>query len=583
MQIDAHLKTVLIEHNKYSNDQRVTCDFVAWVGTQNKNTFRRIITALPTRKIHGSETLLNRTLNFSSPIKAFFLCQEMLKHGELDHFEKARLSQLLSSPLIAPKSEKKKRAIQHLRALFPPQAQQENGFNYYVFSMRSIADLIAVQRIFGEAPALESFLAGIASHQPELILKSLESRTQEEVQEVITFKRLNPPCKFPIFGGGSFEIEKDQNAFDVLLKYRHLEVLESLLQLCRTNGMQDLVDLWLKNNPIAQVHFDNLRFCSIAAKVVKREESILYRPKKTFAASHLKETKEDRKQLQFLLKNILDIALKGDAVKNPKSPERVLTFHFKNETNPYRLHYDFGTSPVYLEHQGHIVSVPSNLWNVVSHPNLHAAFNGDQIEQYYLESKEKAHPIDFWNDWEERLTARRLDYRSAIHPAIRTAVSQMIPKMRVVPTVLDICGGKGALGHSIITMYKANYILLENNEPSLKAARELLPATAAVIKTDVVKDTNYYTDEGKRVPLKNQSVDIVIASGALSHNVMPNKEAALIVLRKIHRYLKSGGYFIMASMTEPFLNSEDLKARGFNVLNMSLLRHWHPFYVAQKR
>ncbi|MBS0634405.1 MAG: class I SAM-dependent methyltransferase [Verrucomicrobia bacterium] len=170
------------------------------------------------------------------------------------------------------------------------------------------------------------------------------------------------------------------------------------------------------------------------------------------------------------------------------------------------------------------------------------------------------------------------EYRSLIHPIIKTAALQILDRSNEA-TVVELCGGNGILAREILSDYKKpiSYHLLEQNRVSLELARQNLRShsSAHIVPTDVVHDEAYSN-------LAANSVDLVIGSGALTTCVLEGKDEAITVLKKCHTYLKPGGFCLLAGHGDSLVNSDDFQALGFTLHNKHLVGYIRSFYIAQK-
>jgi ubiquinone/menaquinone biosynthesis C-methylase UbiE len=180
-----------------------------------------------------------------------------------------------------------------------------------------------------------------------------------------------------------------------------------------------------------------------------------------------------------------------------------------------------------------------------------------------------------------------LEYQSLIHPVIKKAALTVLSELKEArPTILEFCGGSGELAFEILSESKKeiDYLLLEYNETSVQLANERFSKhkrhSACAVQADIVNDQHYFRDKKSR--LKIRSVDLVLGSGALTTHVLENKNAAVKALNKAHRYLKPGGYIILAGHAHSLITAEDLNQAGFTVINSSLAGYLHPFYIAQR-
>jgi hypothetical protein len=177
-------------------------------------------------------------------------------------------------------------------------------------------------------------------------------------------------------------------------------------------------------------------------------------------------------------------------------------------------------------------------------------------------------------------------YNDLVHPLLATTTVNILRLLgqRERRTIVEICGGDGALARSILDSApcKVDYLLLEQNQASIVKARSLLGSAARVIKTDIVNSRKYFIDPERKVALKPASVDIFVGSGALTERVLPSEQAALSALEKIHYYLRPNGFLLLSGLAPSLLNSRHFIQSGFSVINSSVPMKRKEFYILQK-
>lgn len=207
--------------------------------------------------------------------------------------------------------------------------------------------------------------------------------------------------------------------------------------------------------------------------------------------------------------------------------------------------------------------------------------NGNCFEIYrskpFTKKKDK-----FWDNWEMHTLNARRQYQEIYHPLLLETALHVLNKTQS-PAILEVGGGTGRLAEKIITHYphKNNYTLLEFNDSSIEKAKERLGPKAEVVKTDIVNDPEYFKDSSKTLPILEATIDLALASGVLTAVVLGDKSEALKVLTRIHKYLKQGGYLIMAGHADSLLASEDFE--GFDIINTGLPYLLRSFYIIKKR
>jgi hypothetical protein len=182
------------------------------------------------------------------------------------------------------------------------------------------------------------------------------------------------------------------------------------------------------------------------------------------------------------------------------------------------------------------------------------------------------------------------EYREIIHPAIVEAAKEILQAMHLDhPVVVEICGGDGSLATDILKTCNQclDYLLLEYNRLAIMKADyafQHIPSEQKVVavQTDVVAEERYFADKLKQKPLEEESVDLILGSGALTAFVLANKEEALQVLKKCNFYLKPGGFMIFSGHAASLLDANDFSEKGFIVRNMTLPNYTEQFYIIQK-
>lgn len=574
MQISDHLKNILVQHNQPTTDYSVTDDFINWV-MRCQEIFKKIIPQLPTRKIAGSETLLNRTL-FTQVVLARFLIKHMIIHGELDAAEKARISILFKGvKQEANLSDVQRKAVCKINRMLGRIPFESQGFNFTVFYEACLSNK-------GEKQCpLECLLAGVITSSQQLISFALESKTKEELDAILNFRNLVLPIQIPVH---PLSLVVTVNPYEILLDFVpklpcSTEKLYLLIQIMRSKGLEDVVDDWLVKNPQDKLLVEIEEFSRIAKKIKTEEGDALPEISPKLRAKHTKNTKKDRLVLRRMLTAFGQLATNQDSVTIADF-NKSLTFSL--ESGLYHALFMYGCAvPSYLQQNGKTVALKYPLSEIFSWNHLFTLFHGHELEVSFHYTSDEWLAKDFWDNW-ERLNHSPV-YSTTVYPAFTLAMDQIRPKLNATPLFLDVCGGKGLLARRILDQHKVSYLLLEYNEPSIREARNRLGTEAVVVNTDVVNDPEWFSDQDKTLPLKSQVVDVTIASGALAHTVLKSKDEALVVLKKIHNYLKSGGYLLLSGQTDSYINAEDFRANGFAVLNASLPVRQHFFYIVQKR
>lgn len=188
---------------------------------------------------------------------------------------------------------------------------------------------------------------------------------------------------------------------------------------------------------------------------------------------------------------------------------------------------------------------------------------GDEIElRYALAGRQPllprgtwVHPDGWWDEWksrpadEEGPTLGEI-YRRWLYPRVRACLEVMEgPLQRVV----DVCGGDGEL---LATLGPGlDLTLIERNHAACEAARAR--GVARVVEGDAA-DARCWQG----------TWDAVLLVGAIQGNVMTT-EAARQVLGHARAALRPGGYAIVTGWSPCLLDAADMRAAGFQVLNLT--------------
>lgn len=172
----------------------------------------------------------------------------------------------------------------------------------------------------------------------------------------------------------------------------------------------------------------------------------------------------------------------------------------------------------------------------------------------------------------------KIKYRHIIHPVLKNISVEILNNCsECCPNVVEICGGGGELALEIANSFpnQMNYYLMEYNEYSLQQAKARIlnemekesKSNIIPIKTDVTDENDYFIDMEKQHPMPNNSIDLIIGSGALTTQVFENKKIASEVAKKCYELLKPGGKLILAGHNPSLLHNEDFIELGFHVIN----------------
>lgn len=583
MQIDDYIKDFLVKNNLPVQQYHYVDDFINFI-VQDKALFSAVIPVLPTRKLEsGRFSLLDITLKRESTL-LLLLVKEMFKHFELTINDKAFVYFTVSKTLQRPLSEQDRICYQEIKELLAPPLYAIDQFNDYAFLASEYGIRLEIEEKFLRKPLVEQFIMALLSDSISRIEVRVQQITKEELLELLTFQPLKLPLSIHSFRGLNIVLNEGENAFDLLLRRNYINSLSYLINLAQEKGLSEFVQNWLNENSHAVLLMDLAKFAGIVKKIERAPPRDVYILNFSLKAKHAPDTKEDRRNL----KDLLESFIKKQIVNQPEVTEKQthrLVYSFKLKEEFYCL-YSTGTPSIYanyvLEHRNKFYPVLHPINAAFKPANFYLMFNGNALEESSLQKEDPAHPISYWDNWESHQFMRS-NYPQIIHPAIKQAVDAIALLLQGnTPRIIDLCGGTGKVAERILQTQKANYTLLENNPASVEEARKILKDKAGVVETDVLNEPTFFSDEKKTIPIEESSVDITIASGALAAKVLPSKAAALEVLNKIHRYLKSGGYLILSSWSASYINASDLKERGFVVINMTLPGLDQLFYIAKK-
>lgn len=213
---------------------------------------------------------------------------------------------------------------------------------------------------------------------------------------------------------------------------------------------------------------------------------------------------------------------------------------------------------------------------------LQKLLNGNRFEYRSFEEEKQVVDENWSGAWKDEHEAEAGEtYRHVLYPAITSVVSQILPQDRP-SVVLEVCGGDGELAGQILQQNEqqiAKYHLLDANRASCETAIRCLEPFSyplAVSQQDITRD--YTTQIGK------ESVDLALGCGALTKQVLANKEQAMVALKHIHTCLREGGILLLTGATASMIDAADLEQAGFIVTNRILpTDRARSFYIAIKR
>ena len=218
--------------------------------------------------------------------------------------------------------------------------------------------------------------------------------------------------------------------------------------------------------------------------------------------------------------------------------------------------------------------------------NLFYLLNGNEVE--LDESGGAGFPLKLdqeWDDWDikdNRLFSNKYSpYETVIDKfvtkyvlvALRELLSQHSGR---TINIFNLFGGAGRLIHNIDRSIKMNsslydrnakrikYFLAERNEVLVDRAEERLKDVDADIHNIDLLECANLQDE------MNAKADIIIFEGALTRQVIGNREDAMYMINRAYEALQPGGFCILAGFTGIWLKSYDFEDAGFDILNMSI-------------
>lgn len=369
-------------------------------------------------------------------------------------------------------------------------------------------------------------------------------------------------------------------------KYHLFRWMEKLVN---NTTMQPLFEQWVSENPkTIEYNQSCMNLMGLNQKIRqldfnKTAKSFIYSPNfdklfpKNLVARQNPVSKDNLEKVKKVIKCFLDVNFDSKEVKTiekiPASSEYCI---FELENDKYWIN-DYGSSVI--KNGEKCVAFDMEDWGILNQNLLSYILKGNRFEKVSVEPtdwfKRSQVTDDYWSKWESHGSDSAAVYEKQIHPMICRAVYTILKsqKWQAPPVILDVGGGSGRLADSILRMGKLNYTLLEKNEEELECAKTLLGEKAAIIPTDIVKDS---------FQVQPCSVDIAIASGVLTHRVLKDREEALIILKKISSCIKSGGFILLAGLAKSHITAVDLKGEGFEVINTGLPQTLESFYIARK-
>ena len=209
---------------------------------------------------------------------------------------------------------------------------------------------------------------------------------------------------------------------------------------------------------------------------------------------------------------------------------------------------------------------------------LSMLFDGQELEQITLDTRPNALPSSFWNDWTVKDPKCWKKYRTAIHPFLAHVALSYANKSSLF---LEIGGGTGELANDILSDHTRphSYIMSEINQIEIEKAKELLGSRAIVVEQNAVADEIYYSNSAKSEPIHHGTVDVAIASGLLTKEVLSSKSEAIQITKKVHSLLAPTGIFLVAGNADPLLSKFEFENLNFKVHNCTLPYSERHFYI----
>lgn len=350
---------------------------------------------------------------------------------------------------------------------------------------------------------------------------------------------------------------------------------------CKDEALQTQLQAWMKE------HSKEINFFQTCNKLDALNRSVytdncslsyLTRPDQPFpkqlVAVHPNNIKPAwRKNSKQILKCFLDAKFNSNLVENISTIPHESQSIFELKNDKYRVLQDSGKLIKNDEKQ---VTLHRKEWVLMKNALFSCIFKGNRFEIVKVQNKCEQywmpqHEIAYWNEWE---VSENLEYYNDSDQMICNAVELILKQIEnSTPVILDVGGGSGRLAEKLLVLSPMNYTLLEKNEVEIGKAKEILGDRAAVVPTDIVLDP-FCVEPG--------SVDIVIASGILTHTVLKDRIEALIALEKVCSSVKPGGFIILTGLSAPFITADDFTMRGFEVINKTIPLKSKQFYIARK-
>lgn len=613
---------------------------------KHKKIFKKVIKALPSLQINGAcLSFFQKTMESREPELIAKLAKRMMQTNELkltnarwayktlkrcDEVKYNKTILKLETYLVSKAAELEARRLST--------ALDQNGFcfamieavarqDYKIF--RLLIDKLEKQK--SPFPLIEIVVGSIFAKHASAINFRTSLMSPAEVSAILkTPTPLNPTREFYVrcllknteeLGEDIFEVKEltilpGQNFFDIALDSHLSDLCQTLTRLIEFSQDPDLAVFLnkAKQHPFYRFWSTGESLKQLDGVCLKPKGHIVHSEKtghKTLVARHDRSTKAQRQEMKAQVKDLIDAMV--DLAKNPNSElyegltaqclrvsNEVLRIQFTIYQDKYEIIE--GTIPGQIREHCLVIkndreSALIGKWSLPINISLLAkVLKGNKLETITTavnDSKrvESRHKDDrFWDTWTSSCLnphAPWKTYKDHIHPYFVSVVSHLIHSQQISqPVLLEVCGGTGQMAAAMLQKVDqiAAYTLLEFNRPSVNMARNLLCKTVVtVVQTDVVSE-QFYKDEYKTEIIQPECIDVAFGSGALTAEVLKNKDAALSVLKKMYISLKPQGYVILFGLARPLVDSQDLIQMGFNVINTHAPSFaGMNFYIGQKR
>jgi SAM-dependent methyltransferase len=170
-------------------------------------------------------------------------------------------------------------------------------------------------------------------------------------------------------------------------------------------------------------------------------------------------------------------------------------------------------------------------------------------------------------------------YTETVYPHAALFLKELCPSNA---SILELCAGDGELAELAFSETEdriARYTLVDLNRESCEMATKRLDdkikeGRAQVHQADI-GNADFET-------MTQGNVDWIVGSGALTKEVLPDRETALKALDRVVPLLKTGGRILLTGLADHWICADDLRERGFTVENTSSPYEDLQVYVAKK-